>query len=146
MRGFAARLRWRGLSIAIVLGLAGCAQSQHASMSQAADAGGATSASLTGGPASPGALALGTIAPASLLGLDRPAVQHLLGEPGLVRRDDPAEVWQYRSRGCVLDVYFYPDRDRLTVAHAEARAPTIAGEPQRPCIATLAELKHGTTG
>src|SRR5437867_9484655 len=44
---------------------------------------------------------------ASILGLDSGAVRKLLGEPGLIRRDEPAEVWQYRTASCVLDVVLY---------------------------------------
>src|SRR3546814_9329074 len=33
--------------------------------------------------------------PAQLLGLDRDAVSALLGPPDLIRREAPAEIWQY---------------------------------------------------
>ena len=121
-----ARLLLPGISAAIVLFLTACAGPQHGSTAQGSGANQskATTASLTSGP---GALALGATAPDDLVGLDGPALERLLGEPGLVRRDYPAEVWQYRSATCVLDVYFYPDHDRLAVAHAEARAPSAGG-------------------
>src|SRR5262245_27258158 len=48
-------------------------------------------------------------APPKVLGLKPHDVQELLGMPKLVRRDDPAEVWQYRSNACVLDVFLYPE-------------------------------------
>ena len=94
----------------------------------------------------PGLVAASPVPLGDLVGLDGPELEHLLGTPGLVRRDYPAEVWQYRNPACVLDVYFYPDHDRLTVTHAEARASAIAGDALSPCIAKFAELKHKTTG
>ena len=42
--------------------------------------------------------------PTDLVGLDGTTVEHWFGKPGLVRRDFPAEVWQYRNQACVLDV------------------------------------------
>ena len=53
---------------------------------------------------------------------------------------------EYRNPACVLDVYLYPDHDRLTVTHAEARASAFAGDALSPCIAKFAELRHKTTG
>ena len=116
----------------ISLALAGCAGAHRGTPNGAAPVAGID--------------AVSAVPPTDLVGLDGPSLETLLGKPGLVRRDYPAEVWQYRNPSCVLDVYLYPDDERLTVTHAEARAPKIAGDPLRPCIAKLAELKHKTTG
>ena len=64
-----------------------------------------------------------------VLGLKPHDVQELLGMPKLVRRDDPAEVWQYRSDACVLDVFIYPVATGAQVRYLEAR--TVAAEPAR---------------
>jgi hypothetical protein len=45
--------------------------------------------------------------PQTLMDLDRPGITLLLGAPGLVRRDAPAEVWQYSGADCVLDLFLY---------------------------------------
>lgn len=66
-------------------------------------------------------------APPKVLGLKPHDVQELLGMPKLVRRDDPAEVWQYRSDACVLDVFIYPVATGAQVRYLEAR--TVAAEP-----------------
>ena len=67
-------------------------------------------------------------APPKVLGLKPHDVQELLGMPKLVRRDDPAEVWQYRSSACVLDVFLYPEETGAQqVRYLEAR--TSAAEP-----------------
>ena len=72
----------------------------------------------------------GTGAPPKVLGLKPHDVQELLGMPKLVRRDDPAEVWQYRSSACVLDVFLYPEETGAQqVRYLEAR--TVAAEPAR---------------
>lgn len=84
--------------------------------------------------------------PGDLTGLEAPALQRLFGPPGLVRKDSPAEVWQYRSPSCVLDIYLYPDRDKLTVAHAEARAPKASGDPLAACIAKFTQARQKTMG
>jgi hypothetical protein len=69
-------------------------------------------------------------APPKVLGLKPHDVQELLGMPKLVRRDDPAEVWQYRSGACVLDVFLYPEETGAQqVRYLEAR--TVAAEPAR---------------
>lgn len=68
--------------------------------------------------------------PPKVLGLKPHDVQELLGMPKLVRRDDPAEVWQYRSGACVLDVFLYPEETgSQQVRYLEAR--TVAAEPAR---------------
>ncbi len=58
--------------------------------------------------------------------LDPTSVKTLLGEPSFVRRDPPAEIWQYRPAGCVLDLFLYPANSEgdLRVRHVAAR---IAG-------------------
>jgi hypothetical protein len=72
----------------------------------------------------------GMAAPPKVLGLKPHDVQELLGMPRLVRRDDPAEVWQYRSSACVLDVFLYPEgTGAQQVRYLEAR--TVAAEPAR---------------
>jgi hypothetical protein len=66
--------------------------------------------------------------PPKVLGLQPEDVQDLLGVPKLVRREAPAEVWQYRSTACVLDVFLYPeDTGAQQVRYLEAR--TAAAEP-----------------
>jgi hypothetical protein len=57
------------------------------------------------------------------------------GTPALIRREPPAEIWQYRNDTCVLDLYLYGEIKPDTVHHAEVRtvdstastAPDFAG-------------------
>jgi hypothetical protein len=82
---------------------------------------------------------------ASILGLDSGAVRKLLGEPGLIRRDTPAEVWQYRTASCVLDVVMYDQASGPRVAYTEAR--TAAAEPTQPgpCLTDVLTSKRSAT-
>jgi len=49
--------------------------------------------------------------PEGLVGLVGEDLTGLLGKPGLIRRDAPAEVWTYQSRACHLDLYLYSDEE-----------------------------------
>jgi hypothetical protein len=45
--------------------------------------------------------------PDQLLGMTSETLGEILGKPTIVRRDGGAEVWQYRSEACVLDLFLY---------------------------------------
>jgi len=83
---------------------------------------------------------------ASLIGANPVMLERWLGAPGLIRRDDPAQVWQYRDKSCVLDVYLYPDESGMRVAHAEARSKAVAGDPLAPCLTALSSARHKAVG
>jgi len=58
----------------------------------------------------------------SLRGLEAGKVTLMLGEPQFQRVDSPAELWQYRLGGCVLDLFFYPSSSgEMAVDHLETR-------------------------
>ncbi|HEV2678248.1 MAG TPA: hypothetical protein VGV37_27215 [Aliidongia sp.] len=63
---------------------------------------------------------------------DRQLMQRL-GSPDFTRRDPPAEIWQYRSASCVLDVFLYPEAGGLKVAHATTRDRARLGTPDDGC-------------
>lgn len=77
--------------------------------------------------------------PKQLFGLNGQRVTALLGPASFVRRDGPAEVWQYRAKACVLDVYLYKDPKGLTVAHVDLRKRKQATQPPKRCFAALLE-------
>jgi hypothetical protein len=66
----------------------------------------------------------------------------LIGRPDFVRRDGPAQIWQYRSNACILDLFMYGATTDKTVKHAELRGGTIGKGPSRGCFA---KLLHGRT-
>lgn len=45
--------------------------------------------------------------PEELLGMGSLSVNNLLGIPSLLRREEPAQVWQYITENCVLNIYLY---------------------------------------
>ena len=47
--------------------------------------------------------------PKELLGMGSLSVSDLLGIPSLLRKETPAEVWQYVSEDCILNIYMYED-------------------------------------
>ncbi len=38
-------------------------------------------------------------------------IMDIFGEPNLLRKDKPAEVWQYLTKNCALHLVFYPESD-----------------------------------
>jgi hypothetical protein len=82
---------------------------------------------------------------ASILGLDSGAVRKLLGEPGLIRHEEPAEVWQYRTASCVLDVVLYDQSSVQRVVYTEARTPTAEPTQAGPCLSDVLTSKRSAT-
>jgi len=56
-----------------------------------------------------------------LMGKTRQEIEDVFGSPVLLRKDKPAEVWQYLTNDCALHLVFYPTSkaksDNLTVQH-----------------------------
>jgi len=83
--------------------------------------------------------------PGGLLGLDEATLKRWFGPPSFVRRDYPAEVWQYRAKACVLEFYLYPADDHMAVTHAEATSggkQPVDDPGLGPCLSALAEAKR----
>lgn len=69
-------------------------------------------------------------------------VAQLLGRPVLVRPEGAAEYWQYRTRDCVLGVYFHALGTVQLVSHVDARGRrdrpgTIGDTTPGDCLAEL---------
>ena len=83
--------------------------------------------------------------PAQLMALDGAALEALLGPPGLLREEPPAEVWLYEGTGCALHVFLYPERDgapyRVTYYEMRGEGGGIAAE--RRCLRGLIAAKRG---
>lgn len=58
-----------------------------------------------------------------LVGMTAQQLGGLLGQPRYLRRESPAQVWQYADRRCVLDVFLYPEQGEYRVVHVETRDP-----------------------
>jgi len=72
-----------------------------------------------------------------LIGLERQQLQARLGDPALRRRDAPAEIWQYRSALCVLDLFLYRDGQVVRVTDAELRPRDGRELPAATCLSSL---------
>lgn len=85
--------------------------------------------------------------PRQLVGLGPSSLSERLGSPGFVRRDGPAEVWQYTAEACILDVFLYREGEALTVFYVALRGRGVAERSRRECFAgmlrTQAELRRG---
>ena len=80
--------------------------------------------------------------PERLLGMDPDGVAALLGPPTFTRRDDPARVWQYGTRSCLLDVFLYQEKDALRVAHVEVRSRSVVAVSEKECFLGLLTRHH----
>ena len=76
--------------------------------------------------------------PKTLMGLDRGGLAALLGKPSQVRREQPAEIWQYVGADCIFDIFLYKDQGAYRVIHAEARDDEVALKTEpRACLSQL---------
>jgi hypothetical protein len=56
-----------------------------------------------------------------------------IGTPDFVRRDPPAEIWQYRNATCVLDVFLFQEEGGTRVAYLASRDRQNPGVPVNAC-------------
>jgi hypothetical protein len=76
--------------------------------------------------------------PSSFIGLGDAELSRTLGQPRQVRKDDPAEIWQYSGADCVVDFYLYAgDAGGLAVAYMEARNQAAEMTPADRCVRSL---------
>jgi hypothetical protein len=71
--------------------------------------------------------------PNKLIGLESRGLAEKLGSPSFVRRDGEAEVWQYLSKSCILDVFLYRNDGKLLVDYAELRGRGAAPLSRPAC-------------
>jgi hypothetical protein len=72
-----------------------------------------------------------------LVGLSQADLARLLGQPTLLRREPPGEVWQYAGRACVLHVFLYAEPSGSRVAHYESVQRAGRGLTARDCYDRL---------
>ncbi|HEV8388672.1 MAG TPA: hypothetical protein VGQ35_02460 [Dongiaceae bacterium] len=75
--------------------------------------------------------------PASFIGLGDADLSRALGQPKQVRKDEPAEIWQYSGADCVVDFYLYAGDAGLAVAYLEARDQAAETTPADRCVKSL---------
>lgn len=79
--------------------------------------------------------------PGRLMKLSRGDLSTMLGAPNFVRRDVSAEVWQYKTGSCILDLFLYKAPDDFKVAYYEFRSPLLGQVSNDECFTAL--LKRG---
>ena len=76
--------------------------------------------------------------PGQVMGLADAELEELLGAPGLLRDEPPAQVWQYGKGECVLDVFLYSEAvNRASVyrvVYYELREKAGNDESRRRCF------------
>jgi hypothetical protein len=80
-----------------------------------------------------------------LTGLRPSDVVAILGQPDLQRDEPPAELWQYRAPDCILNLFFYRERDGYRLSRAEtwqrdlanSAAPTRCHDENAPVRARI---------
>jgi hypothetical protein len=77
--------------------------------------------------------------PKELLGLDNASLRRVLGRPAQLRRELSAQVWQYVTGDCVVDLYLYDLDGGLRVTYVEARSRTAEPTPTSRCLKSLLE-------
>lgn len=79
--------------------------------------------------------------PERIMGLTRSELLDLLGKPDFLRRDAPAEIWQYRGKECILDVFLYDSGKYYRVLHFEVRARRAESVSTAWCFTALLETR-----
>ncbi|MEE8393419.1 MAG: hypothetical protein V3R66_03675 [Rhodospirillales bacterium] len=86
--------------------------------------------------------------PDQLIGMAGGSLSTILGEPSFKRRDNPAEIWQYRGEDCVLDIFLYKEMDGAIyrVDHVEARTRNVVSVTLPECYSSLLRERAGKDG
>jgi len=72
-----------------------------------------------------------------LLGLDAEEVMGLLGVPAFRRYEPPAEIWQYRTLVCVVDVFLYQSEGNFGVEYVETRGRDKTEVDEKACFGSV---------
>jgi hypothetical protein len=88
--------------------------------------------------------AVGDMQPDALLGLSADQLTSLLGPADFTRGDGPAEIRQFRSSECVLDVFLYrePSQGGYVVEHVQTRERGLVRAADRACVADLLRARR----
>lgn len=91
-------------------------------------------------PAGPAGAEQRRIDPSELVGLNAGMIEAKFGAPTLLRRDGPAQIWQYRASGCIVDVFLYrtpAQEDEVT--YVDLRGPKAEAGQGPVCLGSLGE-------
>jgi hypothetical protein len=130
-------------TLSMLAGLAACSAAPP--MPAASDGLVATSASAVLAPALPASRTSSDAASrlGTLQGLRPVDIVRQFGQPDFRRTEPPAELWQYRTADCVLDIFLYAEPDGFHVLHAEVRGRGGAVASRGGCFEEAAPLPAG---
>jgi len=77
--------------------------------------------------------------PATLKGASASDVVGIIGNPEFIRKDQPAEIWQYRGTDCTLDIFLYQSVSGapFKVDYIETRARPNGPTTNKTCLASI---------
>ena len=77
--------------------------------------------------------------PATLKGASASDVVGAIGRPEFIRKDQPAEIWQYRGTDCTLDIFLYQSVTGapLKVDYIETRPRPDGPTSNKACLASI---------
>jgi len=84
--------------------------------------------------------------PEALRGASARDVVDVIGQPAFIRKDQPAEIWQYRGALCTLDIFLYQSitGEPYRVNYIETRSQTNGPASNKDCLVSI--LKERDAG
>ena len=80
-----------------------------------------------------------------LLGLLSRDVEGIFGRPRFVRRDGPAQIWQYGTEICTLNLFLFREGPALKVRHVEFRGRNADLATSGACEGSLISMAQPQT-
>ncbi len=81
------------------------------------------------------------------MGYSEAGLEGLFGAPTFLRRDPPAELWQYHTDACVLDLFLYEDvAGSYLVDHIEFRETGHSASEKEDCLREIILSMGEATG
>ena len=83
--------------------------------------------------------------PETLIGKNAAAIKSLVGSPVLVRRDGPAEIWQYQGPDCTANLFLYKSGKDLpfTLDHIDALDRNGKRMDTATCFGSIEAARRG---
>jgi len=68
----------------------------------------------------------------------------VIGKPEFIRKDRPAEIWQYRGAACTLDIFLYQNvtGEPYRVDYIETRAHAGGPTSNRACLTSILKARE----
>jgi hypothetical protein len=83
--------------------------------------------------------------PVRVTGLPGKDVRTLLGEPSIQTGPSPGETWTYRSAGCEVELFLFPDvaKGGLHVLDYRVNGPGTPADQQQACLRRMRRGQNG---